>query len=67
MFHALRLWRLLQPPGQLNLSWLSSTKERARRLLAGSICLTLGQTISYALNAAREEDLSLRPNDIIIW
>jgi lipid II:glycine glycyltransferase (peptidoglycan interpeptide bridge formation enzyme) len=37
------------------------------RLLAGSIFLMFGQTVFYAFNGRRREDLSLRPNDVIQW
>ncbi len=37
------------------------------RLLAGSLFLMFGQTVFYAFNGRRREDLSLRPNDAIHW
>jgi lipid II:glycine glycyltransferase (peptidoglycan interpeptide bridge formation enzyme) len=37
------------------------------KLLAGSIFLMWGQTVFYAFNGRRQEDLVLRPNDAILW
>ena len=37
------------------------------RMIAGSIFLTFGQTVSYAFSGSRVKDLSLRPNDVIQW
>ena len=37
------------------------------KLLAGSLFLMFGQTVFYAFNGRRQEDLSLRPNDAIHW
>jgi len=40
---------------------------RQPSLLAGSIFLMCGQTVFYAFNGRRREDLSLRPNDVLQW
>jgi lipid II:glycine glycyltransferase (peptidoglycan interpeptide bridge formation enzyme) len=36
-------------------------------IVAGSIFFMFGRTVSYAFNGSRQEDLSLRPNDVIQW
>ena len=38
-----------------------------RRIIAGSIFLMYGQTVSYAFSGSRLRDLSLQPNDAIQW
>jgi hypothetical protein len=63
----LACWELLQPRGMMNLL-LAERQEKGRLvLLAGSIFLMFGQTVFYAFNGRRREDLSLRPNDAILW
>jgi lipid II:glycine glycyltransferase (peptidoglycan interpeptide bridge formation enzyme) len=37
------------------------------RILAGSILLRYGNTVFYAFNGRRRQDLSLHPNDLIQW
>ena len=38
-----------------------------RRIIAGSIFLMFGRTVSYGFNASALRDLSLRPNDLLHW
>ena len=57
------LWAHLRPAGLLRLM----LAERQGELLAGSILLTFGATAFYAFNGRRQEDLGLRPNDLIQW
>jgi len=40
---------------------------RSQRIIAGSIFLMFGRTVSYAFGGSRRGDLSLRPNDLIQW
>jgi lipid II:glycine glycyltransferase (peptidoglycan interpeptide bridge formation enzyme) len=40
---------------------------RTTRIVAGTIFLRLGRTVSCAFNGSSYEALSLRPNDIIYW
>lgn len=63
------LWDRLRPAGLMRL--LLAEQRQAgtgtARLLAGSLNLMFGQTVFYAYNARRREDLSLRPNDLLQW
>ena len=61
------LWRLLRPRGLMQLLLAERRASGTSRLLAGSIFLMYGQTVSYAFNGARTADLRLRPNDLIQW
>ena len=36
-------------------------------MIAGSVFLKYGRTISYVFNGASSKDFSLRPNDVIQW
>jgi len=60
-------WELLRPGGLMRLLLAEHDEAGRRRLLAGSIILMFGQTVFYAFNGRRREDLSLRPNDAIQW
>src|SRR5262249_56274015 len=60
-------WQLLRPRGLLRLLLAEQHEARQSRLLAGSIFLMFGQTVFYAFNGRRREDLSLEPNDAIQW
>jgi hypothetical protein len=60
-------WELLQPQGLMRLLLAEQHEAGRSRLLAGSIFLMFGQTVFYAFNGRRREELSLRPNDIIQW
>jgi lipid II:glycine glycyltransferase (peptidoglycan interpeptide bridge formation enzyme) len=57
------LWDILKPQGTMQLL----IAERQGRILAGSIFLKFGNTVSYAFNGSCRKDLSLRPNDAIQW
>ena len=61
------LWELLQPRGLMTLVLAERQEGGRRRLLAGSILLRHGSTVFYAFNGRRDEDLALRPNDLIQW
>lgn len=61
------LWRLLRPRGLMQLLLAERPGSGGPRLLAGSIFLMFGQTVSYAYNGARPEDRHLRANDLIQW
>ena len=60
-------WEVLQPRGLMRLLLAEQHQAGRRRLLAGSLVLMFGQTVFYAFNGRRREDLSLRPNDVIQW
>jgi CelD/BcsL family acetyltransferase involved in cellulose biosynthesis len=61
------LWAGLRPEGLMRLL-LAERREGGRvRLLAGSVLLHFGETVSYAFNGRRRGDLALRPNELIQW
>jgi len=61
------LWELLKPRGLMQLLVAEQEINGERRIIAGSIFLTLGKTVSYSFNASQPKDSSLRPNDVILW
>lgn len=61
------MWRQLRPHRLLRLLLAEQQEGVQTRLLAGSLFLMFGQTIFYAFNGRRQEDLPLRPNDAIHW
>jgi Acetyltransferase (GNAT) domain len=61
------LWDVLRPVGLMRLVLADQSIDGGRRVLAGSIFLTFGSTVSYAFNGRLREGLSLRPNDAIQW
>jgi CelD/BcsL family acetyltransferase involved in cellulose biosynthesis len=64
-FHA--LWELMRPKGMMQLLLAEEHTRKQPRIVAGSIFLMFGKTVSYAFNGSRFQDLSLRPNDLIHW
>jgi hypothetical protein len=60
------LWNSMHPGGLMQLLLAEQLGDREKKLLAGSIFLMFGQTVSYTFNGARRKDLSLRPNDAIL-
>lgn len=58
------LWEELAPSGAMTL-WVA--RDRAGRMLAGSIILAQGRTAFYAFNGVSRSALALRPNDVIQW
>src|SRR5207247_3297230 len=60
------LWEILRPSGFMRLL-LAEQSGTDRRLLAGSVFLMLGHTVSYAFTGWRRADHSLRANDLIHW
>jgi hypothetical protein len=63
----LALWDLLRPLGLMQLLVAERAQRSKREMLAGSIFLMFGHTVSYAFNGSRRKDLFLRPNDAIQW
>lgn len=61
------LWALLKPRGMMRLMLAEQQVAGRSRIMAGSIFLMFGRTVSYAFNGASVGDLSLRPNDLIQW
>jgi len=60
-------WERLRPQGLMRLLLAEQRLGDRSKLLAGSIFLMWRQTVFYAFNGCRREDLSLRPNDVIQW
>jgi hypothetical protein len=61
------LWELLRPKGMMQLLLAEHQEAGRSRIIAGSVFLRFGRTISFAFNGSRPHDLSLRPNDLIHW
>lgn len=61
------LWELLRPKQMMKLLLAEQQTSSGRRIIAGSIFLLFGRTVSYAFNGSRFQDLGLRPNDLIHW
>jgi len=60
-------WELLRPIGLMRLLLAEQIVDGKRRILAGSMFVMLGNTVSYAFNARLREGLPLRPNDALQW
>ena len=60
-------WQHLHAKGMLRLLLAEQVETGQRRLLAGNLLLQHGQTISFDSSGWREEDQSLRPNDLLHW
>ncbi len=60
-------WRRLHGTGMLHLLLAEQVQAGKRRLLAGNLMLQHGRTISFDASGWREEDQSLRPNDLLHW
>src|SRR5215472_3048458 len=58
------LWASMNSRGLMR---LLLAEDGRKKLLAGSVFLSFGRTVSYTFNASCEEDLRLRPNDILQW
>jgi hypothetical protein len=61
------LWETLKPRGMMQLLLAEQQTAARRRIIAGSIFLMFGRTVSYAFNGSECRDLGLRPNDVIQW
>lgn len=61
------LWESMRPKGMMQLLLAEQQTMGRRRIIAGSIFLMFGRTVSYAFSGSRLQDLSLRPNDLIHW
>jgi hypothetical protein len=64
-FHS--LWEHLHPAGILRLLLAEQVSEGLRTLIAGSIFLSYGDTVSWAFTGCRTSALPLHPNDLIHW
>lgn len=63
----LALWEILKPQGMMQLLLAEHQKGAKKSIIAGSIFLMFGRTVSYAFSGSNCRDLSLRPNDAIQW
>jgi CelD/BcsL family acetyltransferase involved in cellulose biosynthesis len=61
------MWSYLRPLGFMELTLAERVTADSRTLLAGSIFLKFRDTVFYAFNGRRRSELSLRPNDLIMW
>jgi Acetyltransferase (GNAT) domain len=61
------IWELLRPAGLMRLLLAEQIVDGERRVLAGSMLVMFGSTVSYAFNARLREGLPLRPNDALQW
>jgi lipid II:glycine glycyltransferase (peptidoglycan interpeptide bridge formation enzyme) len=64
---SLAAWEQLRPRGMMRVLLAECSEAGHRRLLAGSVFLMLGQTVFYAFNGRRRDDLALHPNDALQW
>ena len=61
------MWELMQPRGLMELLVAEKQEAGQTTIIAGSVFLKYGRTISYVFNGASSKDFSLRPNDVIQW
>jgi CelD/BcsL family acetyltransferase involved in cellulose biosynthesis len=61
------LWELLRPQTMMRLLLAEQYVGRTKKIIAGTVFLLFGQTVSCAFNGSRHDDLAVRPNDIIYW
>lgn len=61
----LSLWSSMRPKGRLQLLIAERNVDGAKRMVAGSILLKYGRTVSYAFTGCAPEDFCLHPNDLI--
>jgi lipid II:glycine glycyltransferase (peptidoglycan interpeptide bridge formation enzyme) len=61
------LWKLLMPRGMMQVLLAEQQTMGRRRIIAGSLFLMFGKTVSYAFNGSSVRDNSSRPNDAIFW
>jgi CelD/BcsL family acetyltransferase involved in cellulose biosynthesis len=61
------LWRIMRPHDRMRLVLAERRDRGETRLLAGSVFLRFGGALTYAFNGSRRTELSLRPNDAIVW
>lgn len=63
----LSLWRGLNQSGSMRLLLAEQITGRRATLVAGSIFLMMGKTVSYAFTGCSTRHLSTHANDIILW
>lgn len=60
----LAAWSLLRPAGLMR---LLLARDGSKEIIAGALLFTFGETVFYAFNGRRKDQLSLRPNDLLQW
>ncbi len=63
----LGMWRLLHPRGLMQLLLAEKERIAGREVMAGSIFLEFGGTVSYAFTGCPRQNFALRPHDLIQW
>jgi len=63
----LALWEHLRPAKLMNLLIAEQELAGRHRIIAGAVFLTFGKTMSYSFSGSGSGDLSLLPNDLLIW
>jgi hypothetical protein len=61
------LWSTLRPAGMMEVLVAEYGESSKKKIIAGSIFLMFGQTVSYAFNGMCRKWSSLRANDAIQW
>lgn len=61
------LWKNFMSQGIMQLRLAEQWQGERRRLVAGSIFLTFGDTVWYAFTGIGDMDLGLHANDLILW
>ncbi len=61
------LWKTLRPAGMMQLLIAEFHQAKAKKVIAGSVLLMFGQTVSYAFNGMHRQYGSMRANDAILW
>ncbi len=61
------MWRELKPVGMMELLLAEQRSRRLPHLLAGCLFLMSAQTVVFAFNGRRQEELVARPNDALHW
>jgi len=63
----LALWELTRSTGMMRLLLAEHHADAGSRIVAGHLFFFFGHTVTYAFGASGSSDLSLRPNDVILW
>jgi len=61
------LWEILRPAGMMELLLAELPEGQRKTVIAGSVFLNYGTTVSYAFNGMDRKHGSLRANDAIQW
>jgi hypothetical protein len=61
------LWELMRPKGMMRLMIVDRPGVSRRIMVAGSIFFMFHETVSYAFNGSRTQDMWLCPNDLLHW